>query len=83
MSHTFSCAGISAVIEMVVGVGSLFVSRQLHLLSLSSLASRGVVQRSCVIRVNRNFSKEMGLPRVYFDMTADGQPVGRIIIEVS
>lgn len=31
----------------------------------------------------RNFSKKMGLPRVFFDMTADGAPVGRIVIEVS
>lgn len=32
----------------------------------------------------RNFaSKEkMGLPRVFFDMTADGQPLGRIVMEV-
>lgn len=34
----------------------------------------------------RNLStktSKMGLPRVFFDMAADGQPVGRILMEVS
>lgn len=31
----------------------------------------------------RQFSKKMaGLPRVYFDISADGAPLGRIIMEV-
>lgn len=31
----------------------------------------------------RQFSKKMaGLPRVYFDISADGTPLGRIIMEV-
>lgn len=30
----------------------------------------------------RNLCSKMGLPRVFFDMTADGQPMGRIVIEV-
>lgn len=31
----------------------------------------------------RNFADTMGLPRVYFDMAADNQPLGRIVMEVS
>ncbi|CAH1108084.1 unnamed protein product [Psylliodes chrysocephalus] len=30
----------------------------------------------------RNFCDKMGLPKVFFDMTADGQPVGRIVMEL-
>jgi hypothetical protein len=32
--------------------------------------------------VNLNHPSKMALSRVYFDMTADGKPVGRIIMEV-
>ncbi|XP_063237619.1 peptidyl-prolyl cis-trans isomerase [Bacillus rossius redtenbacheri] len=34
------------------------------------------------LTVIRHFAAKMGLPRVYFDMTADNQPVGRIIMEL-
>nr|CAD7460132.1 unnamed protein product [Timema tahoe] len=43
----------------------------------------GCVLRSAfVLSVLRNFASKMGLPRVYFDITADNQPVGRIIMEL-
>ncbi|XP_045467330.1 peptidyl-prolyl cis-trans isomerase [Harmonia axyridis] len=32
--------------------------------------------------VLRQFSNKMSLPKVYFDMTADSQPVGRIVMEL-
>jgi hypothetical protein len=35
------------------------------------------------LAVVRNFSSKMGLPRVYFDISADNQSVGRIVMEVS
>nr|CAD7595194.1 unnamed protein product [Timema genevievae] len=46
------------------------------------------IGNGCVLRsdfglsVLRNFASKMGLPRVYFDITADNQPVGRIIMEL-
>jgi hypothetical protein len=42
----------------------------------------GLQARVCVAGV-RHLSSKMGLPRVYFDMSADAQPVGRIVMEVS
>lgn len=41
------------------------------------------VQSLFCVAVVRNFASKMGLPRVYFDMSADNQPVGRIVMEVS
>lgn len=63
-----------------MAVAHFLLSGQFSL--LSSLSSRCAVRRCLVTEVRRNFSKEMSLPRVFFDMTADGQPVGRIVIEV-
>lgn len=42
-------------------------------------ASQSSIIQLCL----RNFAtKKMGLPRVFFDMTADGAPVGRFVVEV-
>lgn len=42
-------------------------------------ASRSSFVHLCL----RNLATKMALPRVFFDMTADGVPVGRFIVEVS
>ncbi|KAJ4444201.1 peptidyl-prolyl cis-trans isomerase [Periplaneta americana] len=40
------------------------------------------LQSGLCVAVLRNLSSKMGLPRVFFDMSADGQPVGRIVMEL-
>ncbi|XP_050312752.1 peptidyl-prolyl cis-trans isomerase [Anthonomus grandis grandis] len=41
-----------------------------------------VVSGSNYCTTLRNLCSKMGLPRVFFDMSADGQPLGRIVIEL-
>jgi hypothetical protein len=54
-------------------------------LSLCSVQRIGIESGLQVIAcvAVRNFVSKMGRPRVYFDMSADGQSVGRIVMEVS
>lgn len=61
-----------------------------HVGSHSAFAGRGGVSFQSVNSIIagsttllRNLSQKMGLPKVFFDMTADGQHLGRIVIEVS
>jgi hypothetical protein len=63
---------------------ALYIYRQsLSWCSLHRIGIGGRLQASLFVAGVRNFSSKMGLPRVYFDMNADGQPVGRIVMEVS
>jgi peptidyl-prolyl isomerase F (cyclophilin D) len=53
-------------------------------LTCPSFYSVGVVWRlrESVCVTVRNFSSKMSRPKVYFDMSADNQPVGRIVMEL-
>lgn len=62
------------------------LSRQSNL-PTSCLKSNNCAQFLFGLQSVRNFAKkvnnsEMGLPRVFFDMTADGQALGRIVMEL-
>lgn len=49
----------------------------------AKLQTNHIAQISLTQSFVRNFADKMSLPRVFFDMAADGNSVGRIIIEVS
>lgn len=50
-----------------------------HLFSVNTAQTSFAFCSSLLVR---NYSKKMSLPKVFFDMTADGAPVGRIVMEL-
>lgn len=57
--------------------GFLFRFASCHRCAVSVTAFRPFVKSAFV-----NFSSKMALPRTYFDMSADGEPLGRIVFEL-
>lgn len=51
-----------------------------HLFSVNTAQTSFAFCSSLLVR---NYGKKMSLPKVFFDMSADGAPVGRIVMEVS
>ena len=74
--------GVFSSLVVKMARAALLVYRQSR--SYPSCQRVGVVWRlrqSLCVTV-RNFSSKMSRPKVYFDMSADNQPVGRIVMEV-
>lgn len=62
--------------KMALTISSLCrQTRSLHL-------QNRIISQS-ILSLRNLTTKKMGLPRVFFDMVADNQPVGRVIMEVS
>ncbi|XP_035918158.1 peptidyl-prolyl cis-trans isomerase-like [Anopheles stephensi] len=60
-------------------------SNQAFLLGVASKWSSSAAINNSSVRFQppaRNFAKKMSLPRCFFDMSVDNQPVGRIVIEL-
>jgi len=67
-----------------IAESAILTKKSITLASSACSANRGQLQFGIqIVREYSKASKMSTLPRVFFDMTADGEPLGRITMEVS